>query len=433
MSNRRLPRLAMILIVLAAAPTMALGQQEETASRAVFTPTLFLLASNSNNEYRTVSAPIGDSSLYSELELPFVFRGPRWNGGFSLNPAWRQYQDLDALDQLETSVSGWASGSLSQRTTMRFVAAGVYSPQLTGLDGPDIIAPRAQRFRSQGLVGLRHRLSPVGDALDFEAEYGSIQYLDDDFVSERSYGLQGTYIKALDARLAATASGRIDRVEYAGSSWVNSVTPLLGLVYRVGPRTELDVNGGVSFSRRGGLGGDGGDGSTTTDVFTTTSFSGHLRHSGQHWTMSLDATRQVASGVALGQPTVRSQLAGSYGYQQGRFRFGLTAGAAFNELLDSDGTAIILTPEGLLATTATEVRTLATCMDAAYRLSGWMSLVVAGRLGKQLPTGAPEALELDVYRVSAGISLHPYAPPAASAAGAAVLTRYGRAGSLGAC
>lgn len=61
-------------------PAVAFAQSQETTTDSVFTPTLFLLASRSNNEYRTVGQPVGDASLYTELELPFVFRGPRWNG-----------------------------------------------------------------------------------------------------------------------------------------------------------------------------------------------------------------------------------------------------------------------------------------------------------------------------------------------------------------
>jgi hypothetical protein len=424
---RRVP--AALVVAMLLIPAAAAAQDVTDRSSTTFTPTLFVMGSFTNNELRSAVDPISASSIYSEAELPFVFRGKRWSGGFSVNPAWRKYSELDQLNQFETSLSGWLDGRLGQRTRLRVLMGGAHTSQLTALDVADIITPRTKRNRARGSASLQHLLNPRGDTLDLAAEYDSTGYPDGEFVGQRSFGLLGGYSRALDTRLSVSVSGRVDRIQYDDGGWVNTGTPLLGFGYRAGPRTDLSLRGGLSFSQRGGSAGT----STSDGARQTVAFLGELRHRGENWAMTLSAGRRIASGVAIGEPTIRTQLLGILGWQDARWRLGITAGIASNKLLEDQGNAILLTPEGLVATSASEIRTFTTCIGVGYRALQWASLVGAGRFGVQEPVGAPDALGLDIYRFSIGVALHPQAPAINSAAGADVLGRYGRAGSIGSC
>jgi len=402
--------------------------QETLPGQSGFTPALFVVGSFSNNEYRTATDPVSDSSLYTELELPFSFSGPRWTGAFSINPAWRKYRDLESLDQFETAVNGYVTGRLSQRTTLRIVVGAAHSPQITGLDGTDIITPRTNRLRARGLVSLRHRVNSAGDAFDIAGDFDTIDYLDGDFVGVQSYGLTAGYQKAIGQRLTFGLSGRALRLQYEDGSWVNSGTPYLGMTYRLGPRTDVDLRGGVSFSQGGG----NPESELAPGNTMRPSFLGSLRHRGESWGMQIDASHEIASGVAIGEATQRTQLRAALSWQQGAWRLGIDGGFASNRLLRDGADAIILTPDGLVNTQASEVRTYSTCVDAGVRVANWISLVAAGRFATQQPVGVPAGLDVNVYRVSAGFAIHPSAP-SVGASGARALDRYGRAGSLGAC
>jgi len=423
---------AALLVIATLLPTPAMAQDlGGTAQQATtqFTPTLFIVGSTTNNELRDVNNPVAESSFYSEADLPFVFRGKRMSGGFSINPAWRQYRELEELNQFEAGVSGWLSGELGPRTQLNMVVGGAYSSQLTALDTADIITPRTRRTRSRGSASIQHRLNSRGDALDFSFDYDGTDYLDGEFVSQRSFGLLAGYARAIDARLSLSLSGRIDRIQYDNGNWINTGTPLLGFNYRLGPRTDLDVRGGLSLSQQGGPDALLADQATSQTV----ALSASLRHRGDNWSMGLSGSRRVASGVAIGAPTLRTQLLGILGWQDARWRLGVSAGVASNKRFDDQSGSIILTPEGFAVTEADEIRTVTSCAGVAFRALDWMSVVGAGRFGLQRPVGVTDALDLDVYRVSVGIALHPHAPAINTAGGAAVLSQYGRAGSFGSC
>lgn len=395
-----------------------------------FTPTLFLMGTTTNNELRDAGTPVSASSLYSEAELPFAFRGPRLSGGFSINPAWRQYQDpeLSELNQFEAGLSGWVTGSLGPRTRLSIVVGGAYTTQLTALDAADIITPRTRRTRSRGSASLSHRLNSRGDTFDMSLDYDGTDYLEGDFVGSSGFGLLAGYSRSLDTRLSVSLSGRVDRIQYDNGTWVNSGTPLLGLSYALAPRTDLSVRGGISFSQRGGTESLSGDAARQN-----VAVSADLRHRGENWSLTLSGSQRVASGVAIGEPTLRRQLIGVLDWQDARWRVGINAGVASNRLLQAGGDAVILTPDGPVVTDAEEIRTFTSCLGIGFRALRWVSVVGAGRFGLQRPVGATDALDLDVYRFSFGIALHPQAPPINTAAGSYVLGRYGRAGSFGSC
>lgn len=425
--------LAAALIVATLVPATA-GAQDRVVTgepaTSYFTPTLFLMGTTTNNELRDVATPVQASSLYSEAELPFSFRGPRLSGGFSINPAWRQYRDpeLQELNQFEAGLSGWLTGSLGPRTRLNIVVGGAYTTQLTALDSGDIITPRTQRTRSRGSASLSHRLNARGDAFDLNFDYDGTDYLEDDFVGSNAFGLLAGYSRALDARLSVSLSGRVDRIQYDDGTWVNAGTPLLGLSYAVAPRTDLSVRGGISFSQRGGSETLLGD-----EARQNVAVSADLRHRGENWSLTLSSGQRVATGVAIGEPTLRRQLIGILDWQDARWRIGINAGIASNRLLQADGDAVIVTPDGPVVTDAEEIRTFTSCLGVGFRALSWMSVVGSGQFGLQRPVGASDALDLDVYRFSFGFALHPQAPPINTAAGSYVLGRYGRAGSFGSC
>ena len=107
--------------------------------------------------------------------------------------------------------------------------------------------------------------------------------------------------------LSISASGRIDRIQYDNDGWVNSATPLLGFGYRLGPRTDLDLRGGVSFSQQGNTLVPG----ASEEMESTWAFSADLRHTDQNFSLALNAGRRVASGVSgAGSPPTGSVGAG---------------------------------------------------------------------------------------------------------------------------
>ncbi len=67
---------AALLTSVALASATAVAQEQ---GEPAFTPTLFVLGSTTNNEFRSSGEPVGDSALYAEVELPVTFRGPRWS------------------------------------------------------------------------------------------------------------------------------------------------------------------------------------------------------------------------------------------------------------------------------------------------------------------------------------------------------------------
>lgn len=159
---------ALSVLLTTLVPSIGLAQEEEPA----FTPALFVLGSSTNDELRRGGAPGADSSLFAELEIPFTFRGPRWTGGLSLNPAWRKQRELAELDSFDSSIDGWLSGSLSPRTRLDVNAAFVRSAQPTALDRADIVTPRSDRVRGAASARLDHELNRVGDRVTVQAGAG---------------------------------------------------------------------------------------------------------------------------------------------------------------------------------------------------------------------------------------------------------------------
>lgn len=425
-STFRMAAFALLSAGLVLAPNAAAQEQGEPE----FTPTLFLVGSTTNNEFRTGGDTVGDSSLYAELELPFTFNGPRWSGGFSLNPAWRKQRQLNGIDDFDSSLDGWLRGDLSPRTRVAFNVGVARSAQLTGLDSPDLVTSRADRVRSRASIALTHTLNLAGDTIDARAQFDMVEYLDGEFVSERSYHLETGYGHALDPRFSFYVGGGVGRFEYDGGGAVHTFSPRAGFNYRIGPRTDLRVRGGVSFVRGDELTTEGLREVSGRTVTAEASFGS----SGQAWSYGISAGREVASGVALGEPTLRSRLSGSVDWGNPRWRLGMSAGVARNEsLLEDGGALLLLSEDGLIVSRAESVDTYSLCLDTGFRFTEWMSLVSSGRLIDQRPTGGDDSLQLDVYRVSVGIAVHPYAGPIKSRRGAEVLRRYGRAGSIGSC
>lgn len=414
---------ASVLFVTMAVPGSLAAQEAEPA----FTPTLFVVGSTTNNEFRTVDGPVGDSSLYAEMELPFTFSGPRWSGGFSFNPAWRKQRSLEGIDDFDSSVNGWLRGDLSPRTRLALRVGVARSAQLTGLDRADLVTSRADRVRSRASAALTHRLNTVGDTVDFGLDFDRVDYLDGEFVSERSYAAQAGYGRAINPRLSFYVGGGVGRFEYETGQAIHTLSPRVGFNYRLAPRTDLSVRGGVSFVR-------GGNDPETADDRRTVTAEASLGHSGQSWSTSFTTAREVASGVAFGEPTLRTRLIGSVDWGDPRWRLGLSAGIARNEsVLEEGGTLLLLSPDGLITAEARSVDTVSLCLDSGFRMTEWMSIVGSGRLIDQRPESGADSLRLDVYRVSLGIAVHPYAGPIKSRRGADVLRRYGRAGSIGSC
>lgn len=418
-----------LVLVLLATPAPARAQSAESRE-PVFTPTLFVLGSTTDNELRTSTGTLGDSSLYAEVELPFTFRSPRWTGGASFNPAWRKHRDLSALDDFEGSLDGWLSGALSPRTRLAVNLSAVRTAQLSALDEVDLITPRSDRVRGRASAALTHVLNPAGDSINARVDFATIEYLDNDFLSQRDYGVQLGYGHAMGPRLSLHVAGAGRRIEYDGGGWVHTATPLAGFDYRLAPRTDLAVRGGLSFST-GQVGADAG--ARPVDARELT-LEATLAHRGQGWGASLEAGRAIATGVALGEPTVRTRVEGSVSWAGPRWRLGLSAGFARNDaFVGDDGSLLLLGPDGLVNAVSGSIDTVSSCVDLGYRLASWMSVVGSGRVAQQTPAGPGPDLDLSFYRFSLGIAIHPYAGPVNTRRGAEVLRRYGRAGSIGSC
>ena len=383
-----------------------------------FTPALFMLATTTDNAFRTVD-PVSDSSLFWLAELPLSYRARRWQGSLRYRPGLRRHRDLPSLDRFDSSSDVALRADLDSRTRLSFRADTSRTSDLIGLAQPDIVAPRTDRFQADGEIRLDRQLG-TRTSLGLVGEYQLTDYLDGEFERQQRFGLTGNYSWIVSTRASLTATLRGDQVLYEAGDSAQSLTARSGFDLRLGPRTDLDLSAGTTWivgDRTSGGDTSGSEQTARSSAAWRFAFRGSLRHSGRAWSSSVTAERRLGSGVALGQPTIRTQLSTSIGASYGRLIFGISGGYAHNAVL-GDGPALAILG-GDLFTSGTAFETVSGCADLAYRLTRVISLVGFGRLAHQSRTGGSAAdldspLSFDVYRVSLGLAVHPFASSTSS-------------------
>ena len=396
-------RLAALLVV-----GMILSAGTIQADEVEFTPTLFLYGTMTDNVYRSSTAPVHDEFLYATIELPFRITGPRWSGGFNLRPGLQKHRDIPSLDEFDSDATVSIDGELGRRTSLSIDGSLRLTPELVGLGDMDVLAPRTRQSSAGVQTRITHQLG-ARDSIGFGAEYRRYDYRDDALRGYDDFGGIVDYSRTLSRRTSFLVSVTGNRISYQDGRAVDGLSAQGGARFVLAPRTNLRLTGGLTWARGDRL--DTGTGSIDQRRRSTWAARGRLDHQADDFAVDLSVERGLSGGAALDLPTIRTQVTGGISTGFIRWRLGASGGFARSQSMFDDPGLGLVTQDGVVVTDATEVDTWGTCVDLSFRVNHWLSLVSAYRYAYQAPRGASRDLAFDVYRLSLGIAIHPYAAP----------------------
>lgn len=375
-----------------------------------FVPTLRALGTRLWNVERDPgAASADDDTLWLEVELPLVIRGPRWTGSVSYTPTLRQdFDDFDS-NSVDHSLTAGLFGAWSQRTELEVSGRLTVTPEVFGLPQGDVAVPRIDLTLGSASVDLSHSLTRR-DSVSFGVDASVASFSDGTFVDTFTVGASAGYSRQLTRRLALVGRMGGELFSFSGQGAdPRSMTPSAGLRYQWTRETSLEVRAGASVLR-GDL--SVGDESVSLDR-TEVAAAASLDHRIRNLRLGLEAERGFGSGGGLGQPFERTRLTGSLAYSPGpRWVIAGSFGVARNDrLLGGQDAALIdgLLPEGLRGVRRLDTLTGSGSVD--YWVSRHLAIRGAYDMVLQDSRGAP-AFDFDSHRLSVGIAWRPWnAPP----------------------
>ncbi len=350
-----------------------------------FAPAIAVLASVTDNPLLTSGQGLGTNSLLVEAQLPFQFRGPRWNGSFIIQPGYQKYRDSSARDSYTGAMQVAVEGRLSPRASLFVQGELLRSNDLLGQLGVDIVLPRQTQTRGHGEVRLDLRMTPR-DSLSIAADYQQLDYAGGAFVGHRAYGIGVGYGRAVASRLTLTATARGQQVRFDTGVDARSLATTAGFAYRLGPHTEFAAEGGVLWIQQ-----DAGSGFADLEGPGWTAIVS-LTHSLRAVALGVTAWRDMGFTNGLGRTTLRDQLLATVSTGQRAWNLTGTVGYARNrQLLGS-------------SSSGPSVDSWTGCVGAGVRLTSHLAAVGSFLFAHQIGAGTP-SLDIDSYRAAAGIML----------------------------
>lgn len=376
----RLGAISLMLVVAIALPGVVEAQGFQLA------PSVTLLASYSNNPLRLAGNSLTSNFVSAQADFPFRFRGPRWTGGFNLQPTYQKYQDDSRLDNLQAAGQFDITGRLSSRTRLRIVGDAMRSEDLGGQLGADIVVGRSRQVRAQAEATLSHDFS-LRDTISLNAQYERREFQGSPLVGNEGVGAGLSFGHRLSNRLSLTMSGLGQTVSFDTGSRARSLSATAGFLYRLGARTEVGAEAGALYVQQ-----DIGSRFVTVDGAPGVAARVTLAHAGESMLFAFTAVRDMGFSNGLGQSTIRNQVRASLGTAGVQWNLQAVASFARNELL---GNAAVLGGDSIDTWTG--------CVGGSVRVTHFVSAVGSFLLAHQVGSSVNPDLDIEAYRAAVGL------------------------------